>query len=144
MSSDSRIQSLAAVLAAVFPLVLGCADFQRGPVPADAGVPPLDGGGGGDGGATVSFASDVHPLLTTGCQGCHRSGGAAGDTTFVLTGDADADYAEASSLTDASNPSASRLLRKASGAGHGGGAIYGEGTPEYQALLAWIAGGAQP
>ncbi|NOK22586.1 hypothetical protein [Corallococcus carmarthensis] len=145
MSSDSRIQTRAAVLTVMFALVVGCADLHRGAPSPDAGVPPTDGGGsGGDGGTTVSFASDVHPLLTTGCQTCHRAGGAAGSTSFVLTGDADADYAEVSSLTDASNPSASRLLRKASGAGHGGGAIYGESTPEYQTLLAWISGGAQP
>ncbi|MBZ4334821.1 hypothetical protein ACIHQR_31400 [Corallococcus coralloides] len=144
MSSDSRIQTRAAVLTAMVTLALGCADFERGPVAADAGAPPIDGGGEGDGGGAVSFASDVHPLLTTGCQSCHRGGGAAGNTSFLLTGEADADYAATVSLTDTSNPSASRLLRKASGAGHGGGAIYGADTPEYQALLAWISGGAQP
>lgn len=144
MSSDSRIQTRAAVLTAMFALALGCADFERGPVAADAGEPPIDGGGEGDAGGAVSFASDVHPLLTTGCQSCHRSGGAAGNTSFLLTGDADADYAAALSLTDTSNPSASRLLRKTSGAGHGGGAVYGVDTPEYQTLLAWISGGAQP
>ncbi|RKG65117.1 hypothetical protein D7V80_24330 [Corallococcus sp. CA054B] len=144
MSSDSRIQPLAALLTAAFALALGCADFERGPVAEDAGVPPIDGGGGGDGGDAASFASDVHPLLTTGCQSCHRAGGSAGNTSFLLTGDADTDYAATVSLTDTSNPSASRLLRKASGAGHGGGAIYGADTPEYQTLLAWISGGAQP
>ncbi|MBN8228609.1 hypothetical protein JYK02_13940 [Corallococcus macrosporus] len=143
MSSDSRIPSLAAVLMAAVALLVGCADFERGPVSADAGVPPVDGGGG-DGGGAVSFATDVHPLLTTGCQSCHRSGGAAGSTSFLLTGEAEADYAASSSLTDSSNPSASRLLRKASGAGHGGGTIYGADTPEYQTLLSWISGGAQP
>ncbi|MFP2898599.1 hypothetical protein [Corallococcus sp. 4LFB] len=143
MSSDSRIQPLAAVLTAAVALLVGCADFERGPVAADAGVLPVDGGGG-DGGGALSFEADVHPLLTSGCQSCHRSGGAAGSTSFLLTGDAEADYAATSSLTDASNPSASRLLRKASGAGHGGGAIYGADTPEYQTLLSWISGGAQP
>ncbi|NOK37198.1 hypothetical protein HMI49_28780 [Corallococcus exercitus] len=144
MSSDSRIPPLAAVLTAAVALLVGCADFERGPVAADAGVQPVDGGGGGDGGGAVSFETDVHPLLTTGCQGCHRSGGAAGSTSFLLTGDVEADYAAAVSLTDTSNPSASRLLRKASGAGHGGGAVYGADTPEYQTLLSWISGGAQP
>jgi len=134
---------LAVVLTAVLPCVPGCADFQRGESSADAGVTPRDGGGG-DGGETLSFASSVHPLLTSGCQSCHRNGGAAGDTSFVMTGDAEADYAKSVSLTDASNPPASRLLRKAAGAGHGGGAIYGESTTEYQTLLAWVAGGAQP
>ncbi|WP_375757074.1 hypothetical protein [Corallococcus exercitus] len=144
MSSDSRIQPLAAVLTAAVALLVGCADFERGPAAADAGVTPVDGGGNGDGGDAVSFETDVHPLLTTGCQSCHRSGGSAGSTSFLLTGESDADYAAASALTDSANPSASRLLRKAAGAGHGGGAIYGADTPEYQTLLSWISGGAQP
>jgi hypothetical protein len=146
MSSSLRPRLRAAVLAVVLPLLPGCADFERGESAPDAGGAPTPdgGGGGGDGGTAVSFASGVHPLLTSGCQSCHRSGGAAGDTGFVLTGEATADYAEASALTDASNPAASRLLRKAAGAGHGGGAIYGESTPEYQTLLAWVAGGTQP
>ncbi len=145
MSSSLRPRLLAAVLSGVLPLLPGCADFERGEPSTDAGAAPTDGGGGGgDGGTAISFASGVHPLLTSGCQSCHRSGGAAGDTGFVLTGEATADYAESSALTDASNPPASRLLRKAAGAGHGGGAIYGESTPEYQTLLAWVAGGAQP
>jgi hypothetical protein len=144
MSSSPCLLSWTAILAAVFPLFLGCADFQRGEPSADAGVTPRDGGGGGDGGDSISFASAVHPLLISGCQSCHRSGGEAGDTGFVMTGDAEADYLEASSLIEASNPPASRLLRKGAGAGHGGGAIYGDGTPEYQTLLAWIAGGARP
>ncbi|WP_224248012.1 hypothetical protein [Hyalangium gracile] len=145
MSSDLRLQRLAAALAVGACLLLGCADFQRGDPSTDAGVPSGDGGGGGgDGGDARSFASDVHPLLIAGCQSCHRGGGSAGNTGFILTGEAEADYAEASALTDTANPGASRLLRKAAGAGHGGGAIYGEGTPEYQTLLAWVAGGAQP
>ncbi len=130
---------LAAILTAVLSLAPGgCADFQRGEPSADGGV------AGGDGGDSISFASGVHPLLTSSCQSCHRSGGSAGDTRFVMTGDAEADYQEALSLTDTSSPPASRLLRKAAGAGHGGGTIYGEGTPEYQTLLAWVAGGARP
>lgn len=148
MSSSPRLRLLAALLplTLALPLLPGCADFERGAPSADAGVSPTDGGGGGggDGGSAVSFASGVHPLLTSGCQSCHRGGGSAGDTAFVLTGEVEADYGESSSLTDTSNPSASRLLRKAAGAGHGGGAIYGDSTPEYQTLLAWVAGGAQP
>jgi hypothetical protein len=142
MSSDLRRWTLAVVLTAVLPWLPGCADFERGESSADAGVTPSDGGG--DGGEAVSFASSVHPLLTSGCQSCHRNGGAAGGTSFVLAGDAEADYVKAVSLTDASNPPGSRLLRKTAGAGHGGGAIYAEGTAEYQTLLAWVAGGAQP
>jgi hypothetical protein len=143
MSSSSCFPTWAAILAAVLPLVLGCADFQRGEPSADAGVTPQDGGGS-DGGDSISYASAIHPLLISGCQSCHRSGGAAGDTGFVMTGDVEADYLEASSLIDTPQPPASRLLRKGAGAGHGGGAIYGESTAEYQTLLAWVAGGARP
>ncbi|MCP3063754.1 hypothetical protein LXT21_33765 [Myxococcus sp. K38C18041901] len=127
-------------------LVPGCADFHRGDASPDAGTPSSgDGGGGSDGGGDApSFATDAHPLLLSGCQSCHRAGGAAGNTGFVLTGDADADFQVSNALTDTAAPAGSRLLRKAAGAGHGGGAIYADGTPEYQKLLAWIAGGALP
>jgi predicted outer membrane repeat protein len=133
----------AAVLTAALWLSPGCADFQRGEPSPDAGSPPGDGAGA-DGGSSISYASGVHPLLASGCQSCHRGGGSAGDTGFVMTGDAETDYPEALSLTDTSSPAASRLLRKGSGAGHGGGAIYAQGTAEYQTLLAWVAGGARP
>ncbi|MCP3097958.1 hypothetical protein LZ198_03605 [Myxococcus sp. K15C18031901] len=141
---SSRLRPLVALLPLLF--IQGCADFHRGDPTADAGTPSGgDGGGAGDGGGDApSFATDAHPLLLSGCQSCHRAGGAAGNTGFVLTGDADGDFQAASALTDTAAPAGSRLLRKASGAGHGGGAIYADGTPEYQTLLAWIAGGAQP
>lgn len=137
---SSRLGLLLALL-----LAQGCADFHRGAPTADAGTPPSgDGGGGTDGGGAPSFVTAAHPLLLSGCQSCHRAGGAAGNTGFVLTGDADADFQVANALTDTASPSGSRLLRKAAGAGHGGGAIYADGTPEYQTLLSWIAGGALP
>ncbi len=138
MSSSLRL------LALLIPLALGCADFGRGDPSLDAGGGSPDGGGGGGDGGTLSFATDVHPLLTSGCQSCHRAGGAAGDTALVLIGEVEADYLEAISFIDVSSPSASRLLRKAAGAGHGGGTLYAEGSPEYQTLLNWISGGAQP
>ena len=128
--------------AVVLASALGCADFERGDPSPDAGSNLPDAGG--DGGATVSYATAVHPLLISGCQSCHRSGGAAGSTDFVMTSDAASDFSEATSLVDTSNPQLSRLLRKAAGQGHGGGTIYAESAPEYQTLLAWVAGGAAP
>jgi hypothetical protein len=68
----------------------------------------------------------------------------AGDTKFLLTGDAMAEYAAVRALVDPAAPAASRLLAKGSGQGHGGGVIYGPKSPEYAALLAWIAAGAAP
>jgi len=137
---SSRLGLLLALL-----FVQGCADFHRGDPTADAGSPSGgDGGAGIDGGDAPSFVTDAHPVLLSGCQSCHRAGGAAGNTGFVLSGDSDSDFQAASALTDSASPASSRLLRKAAGAGHGGGAIYADSTPEYQTLLSWIAGGAQP
>jgi hypothetical protein len=126
-------------------LLVGCADLERGPRPLvpDAGPdaaqaevgPPVDGG--------VTFAS-VYPLLDSGCKHCHMTGGMAADTMFLLTGDAMTDYAVVRALVDPANPASSRLLAKASGQGHQGGAIYRTSSTEYAALLAWIQGGATP
>ena len=123
-------------------LIAACADFERGVPSEDAGTGvPVPAG---DGGEAVSFASAVHPLLTARCQGCHANGGSAGDTSFVLGGAAAADFTVASALVDTASPPLSRLLTKASGQAHGGGAIYAEGSPEYGVLLSWVSGGAAP
>jgi hypothetical protein len=128
-------------LALLLAAPLSCADFERGEPSPDAGSPNTDAGGG-DGGETLSYAADVHPLLVAGCQPCHRSGGSAGDTGLILSGEASADFSTVSSLVDATQPAHSRLLRKASGQGHG--AIYAVNSPEYQTLLTWASGGALP
>ena len=89
-----------------------------------------------------SFAGDVHPLLTAACQPCHARGQQAGGTQLLLTGDTQADYAVVISFVDTNTPTASRLLAKMSGNGHGGGTLYAAGTPEYQTVLRWIQEGA--
>jgi 8-oxo-dGTP pyrophosphatase MutT (NUDIX family) len=61
-----------------------------------------------------------------------------------VTGEVATDYAAAVALVDESNPAQSRLLRKAAGLGHGGGAIFPAGSPEYLTLLTWITDGALP
>jgi len=118
-----------------------CADFQRGPsaVLDDAGVEPTPS----DGGAT-SFAIAVEPVLIDTCLSCHRVGGVAAGTSLVLSGEAGADFAQVSALVDLATPSASRLLSKAAGQGHGGGAVLAPGSPDYQALLQWVTDGAHP
>lgn len=144
MSSSLRV---------LVPLVLaacaggaGCADFSRGP----DSPPAVDAGSddaakdGGEDGAAASFASTVHPLLISACQGCHAAGAQAGDTQLLLTGDTAADYATVSRFVNASSPAGSRLLSKASGNGHGGGTVLAAGSPEYQAVLDWIQQGALP
>ena len=115
---------------------------MRGEPSPEAGQPsPATDAGTGQ---EISFALAVHPHLVSGCQSCHRSGGPAGSTDFLLTGDADGDFLEATSFIDTVNPPLSRLVRKTAGLGHGGGTIYAAGTAEHQALLAWISAGAKP
>jgi hypothetical protein len=134
--SSERLTILALALATA----VGCADLERGPapVPPDAGPDTASADGGG-----LAFAS-VRPLLDDGCRGCHSAGQMAGNTGFLLTGEAAAEYTAVRAFLDPSMPGRSRLLAKASGQGHGGGAIYRAASAEYAALLAWISGGANP
>lgn len=136
MTSRRAIQ-LASVM---FALAVGCADFSRGPEPVavDGGA---DDGGAPNTDAAVSFA-DVHAILVDSCQRCHSAGGEAGDTTFLLTGDATADFTTVSGFVSVDAPASSRLLAKMSGNGHGGGTVHAAGTPEYQTVLRWIQEGA--
>jgi hypothetical protein len=142
MTSDRR-HALALVLVSAVVVGAGCADFSRGPAaPAtdagagEGGVPISDGG--------LSFAAQVHGILIAGCQRCHAEGAEAGDTAFLLTGDAVADLVATADFVDGNAPAQSRLLTKMAGQGHGGGTIYAPGTPEYQTVLTWIQEGARP
>ena len=131
------------IVVVLLALGAGCADFSRGPAPAavDAGV--------GEGGvvspdAAVSFATGVHGILIGSCQSCHADGAEAGDTTFLLTGDAAVDMSATTRFVEVNAPASSRLLAKMSGRGHGGGTLYAAGTPEYETVLRWIQEGARP
>ena len=142
MTSDAiRVFAFALVLAAA-----GCADFSRGaPSPKPEGGVVADAGAeGGEGGGGTSFATDVYPLLMSGCQRCHAAGKEAGDTQLVLTGSAEADYPSVTLFVDTSAPSGSRLVTKMSGSGHQGGTVYAAGSPEYQTIVQWIQQGASP
>jgi hypothetical protein len=133
-----------------------CADFQRGKPLPDAGVPTptadadtpgasVDLGGGSDAGAPApSFARDVHPLLLDLCARCHSEGGQASRSHLVLVKDVARDLAQTLTLIDPENPAGSRLLGKATGTGHEGGAVVTVGTPEYRTILAWITQGSLP
>jgi hypothetical protein len=147
----SRGARLAGLLAAVAALGSGCADFSRGGASPDAGgdgALASDDGGASDAGAGadagVSFAADVHGILTSSCARCHAAGQQAGDTALLLTGVAAADYAVVAPFVDTATPASSRLLAKMSGQGHGGGTLYAAGTPQYQTVLLWIQQGAAP
>jgi len=78
------------------------------------------------------------------CQSCHAAGEEAGDTQLLFEGTAAADYPTVITFVDTSAPAGSRLLSKASGSGHQGGAVYATGSPEYETILQWIQQGAQP
>jgi hypothetical protein len=136
---NSRTLLVAALLG------MGCADVDRGPrtpVPdAAPDVAPAEAGGATDSG--ISFAT-VWPLIDGGCRRCHMTGGMAASSALLLTGQAATDYPLVRALVDTAAPAGSRLLAKTAGQGHGGGVIYGAGTTEFAALLAWIQGGAAP
>lgn len=119
----------------------GCADFDRGEPGArpEAGV--SDTGTLPDG-AAATFAGEIHRLLLTGCADCHAPGASAGATGLVLTGAAASDQEKVLPFVNTTAPSASRLLTKGAGRGHGGGAIYREDSAAYAVLLAWITAGA--
>jgi hypothetical protein len=139
MTSDRLARAVVFALAA---LMVGCADFSRGPaaVAVDAGAGE---GGAANPDASVSFAA-VEDILIAGCQRCHSTGGEAGDTTLLLTGNASADLDTVAHFVDVNAPAASRLLAKMSGNGHNGGAVYAPATPEYQTVLRWVQEGARP
>jgi hypothetical protein len=143
MSSERRCpfwcSAIVALLAGTAALA-ACADLSRGdPSPATA----PDAGATGDGAPTLSFATDVLPVLGP-CATCHVSGGQAGDTALLFTSDPATSYTAVVRLVDTTSPGGSRLLSKASGNGHGGGAIYLPGSPQYQTILTWIQQGAPP
>jgi len=117
-----------------------CADLERGPAPP---VPDAGPDAAATDGGAISFAT-VRPLLVSGCARCHAPGQMAGNSGLVLTGDVAADYQSVRALVDPMAPAQSRLLAKAAGQGHSAGAIYRPGSPEYNALLAWVQSGAVP
>lgn len=142
------------VVAAVALALTACADFRRGqpademPVPAAGGAPGPDAAPASavDAGGVFapSFAATVDPPLREACGRCHTPSGQASGTAFVLGATAADDYAAASRLVDATAPASSRLLAKARGDGHGGGAIWPVSSYEYQLVTQWITQGARP
>lgn len=119
-----------------------CADFQRGAYwddEAEAGTAETGVAG------LYGYAADVHPLLAAGCERCHAPGNSASGTDFLIFSDElEASYASTLEFVDLDAPAASRLLSKTAGAGHAGGAVFDDRSPEYALLLAWIEQGAPP
>ncbi len=136
-------------------LVFGCADFSRGefpPVPDAAVLPDMgtsenDAVGAetpdGPSVSSISFAA-VHPLLVSACRDCHRSGGQAANTTLLLTGSESVDLATTLPYVNRNDAANSRLLTKATGRNHGGGATWAPGSSQAVTVQTWIQQGAQP
>lgn len=140
MNSERWLAALA--LLGELWLSAGCADFSRGkPLAAGNSDPDASAAGGGRG---SSYAADIHPLLVVGCGSCHSPTGAASGTQLVFSGSAPEDYVLVFNLVDVNLPDASRLLVKAQGRGHGGGAVYASTSPQYAAVVRWIGEGASP
>lgn len=91
-----------------------------------------------------TFATAVHPVLMSVCALCHRAGGPAGMTRFLLSGDVGKDEAIVRALITPRAPESSLLLTKASGQMHAGGAPLPAGDPRRATIVAWIAGLAAP
>ncbi len=106
--------------------------------PAPAPGTPVAAPGG------PTFATAVHPVLMSVCALCHRAGGPAGMTRFLLSGDVGKDEATVRALINLQAPESSLLLTKASGQMHAGGAPLPAGDPRRAAIVAWIGGLAAP
>lgn len=87
----------------------------------------------------TSFSTKVKPLLTT-CTGCHANG--SGASAWTYDGGANA-YSQAMLEVNVSDPPASKLLTKSSGAeSHQGGTFYPTTSSGYKTILSWIEAGA--
>jgi hypothetical protein len=92
--------------------------------------------------AVVPFRGRVHELLLASCRACHAAGASAGGTGYVLDGNVGRDHAASRRFVDLAAPARSRLVTKAIGQQHGGGASLRPGGPEHRRLREWIATGA--
>lgn len=92
----------------------------------------------------LSFADDgVHQVLMVSCasSGCHGTGAGG----YSLTGTVGTDYSNTLNTVTPGDGANSRLLKKATNASsHAGGPIFDVGTPDYELVLEWINGGANP
>jgi len=121
-----------------------CAELGRGDTP---GEPPRSAAGWRPAeivGPALSFAAGgVHDLLVATCTagGCHGSGAGG----YTVSGDVDADYAQALSKVVPGDALASKLIKKVSNtSSHGGGPILESGSAGYELLVEWINDGAFP
>jgi len=81
---------------------------------------------------TVSFATQVHPILTASCIPCH-SGTFASSTAATS-------FTETQTRVNTAAPAESLLLTKGNGQSHGGGDRLSDA--DAQTILTWIQEGA--
>lgn len=105
-------------LCALTLLLFSCGDdyFKRG---EDSGETK---NGNGEEQGSLSFESDILPLLKSSCTSCHRNVAAT--------------YEKALGFIKAESPEDSELYTKATGSGHPG--VWRESSEEAKALAAWI------
>ncbi len=125
-----------ALLIGLALLGAGCADFQRGPAPPDAGA-KLDGRSGLV--ADYSFEAEVYPVLLRRCEDCHKVGGIGQYTKYVLTGNARSDRPAVLSLVVPGDPAASIFLRRATGESHTGKVALAPDGAEYETVANWVS-----
>lgn len=144
MNSKQRITIAALAFVA-------CADYRRGRSEHDEPEPDASASSTADAGRDAaagdvgpSFAVAIEPLLRASCSRCHAASAQASGTALVLSGVAQDDFAQVVRLVTVASPASSRLVTKARGDGHGGGAIWPQGSPELQLVTQWITFGARP
>jgi len=92
---------------------------------------------GSSGSVSVSFNSNVLPVLSAKCKSCHGSNG-----RFTVT-TANATYANISALKGSATAGGQYVLDKSSNTiGHGGGQVLSTGSAEYTTIKAWVNAGA--
>ena len=90
-----------------------------------------------------AFTGAVHRTLRNQCGKCHKGGGPAGSTGFVLSGSTSGDYRSSRKFVKPGNPQGSSLLSKGAGKKHMGGVHLKPGSRDYKLVQTWIAQGAQ-
>jgi len=103
-------------------------------VPATTNCTNADGSSGS---VSVSFNSNVLPILSAKCKSCHGSNG-----RFTVT-TANATYANISALKGSATAGGQYVLDKSSNTlGHGGGQVISTSSAEYTMIKAWVNAGA--
>ena len=107
-----------------------------------ASAAPAQGGGAAPpAGAVVDYLTSVKPALSS-CVACHSTM-PTGYTVSAGLADDMGDYQATLAQIDPAAPANSNLLLKGSASvSHAGGGLWPVGSPNYDLILAWIAGGA--